>query len=372
MTRTIIFSLLILLVAGAIAAALLVFRQRPEEREIVPLVTPVEVVRARRYDIPLEIVSQGVIEARTLTNAASEVSGKIIEVAPDFETGGRFEEGDVLLRINPADYEFALAEAKAALARAELNVQVEKAKAEQSLRDWKKLGRSEEPSPLVKREPHLVIAEAELEAAEAAVEKAKRDLERTVLRAPYEGRILRTHTDLASYVGMGSPLADFYDADELEVRLPVSLSDLEFFDLENPEMPVVLSMSTGQSWKAKIVRRESEIDRHSRSLHLVAKIEPEVAVSDALLVPGLFVHARISGETLNDVFRVPRRALHDEKDLLLVTGDDTLIRQPVTVLRKEKDTILVSKGLQEGDRICVSFVPAFQPGMKVEVQEIAE
>ncbi|MFT4640334.1 MAG: RND family efflux transporter MFP subunit [Verrucomicrobiales bacterium] len=369
MMRSILFSIIILALAGGVGAGLWYFRPKPEEKEMVVLVTPVEIEVVKRQDVSLGVASQGVIEAKTLTSAASEVSGKVIEVSAAFEAGGRFDEGDVLLRIDDADYRAALAQAKSSVADAELALQVEEAKAGQSLRDWKKLGRRKDASGLVKREPQLASATARLEAAKAGVEKAERDLDRTVLKAPYAGRIIRTFTDLGSFAAAGATLSEFYAANALEVRLPVPLDDLRFVDLSKPGTPVALTASTGQSWTAKIVRQDSEIDRRSGSLSLIAELEPERVANDPLLVPGLFVRARIEGETLTKVFEIPRRALQNEDELVLVTDEEKLTRRKVTVLRKETDTVLVSEGLENGDRVCVSFLAAFVEGMQVRVVE---
>lgn len=365
--RPLIIVIAIVLAAAGIMFALDKFKPKPEEQEVVPLITPVEVALAKREDIAVQLVSQGSLEAQTSTTAASEVSGKVIEVSPAFEAGAQFEEGDVLLRIDSADYESALAQAKSAVADAALAVEMEEAKAAQSLRDWKKLGRQKEASPLVKREPQLKSARARLTAAEASASKAERDLERTVLRAPYKGRILRTHTDVASFVSMGAPLADFYEANALEVRLPVSLSELTYLDLKEMGGKVILSTSSGETWPAEIVRQDAEIDRRSRSLHLVASLTDDIAANDPLLVPGLFVHAEIEGQTLEGVYPVERRALLGENEVLVVTKDDTLTRRQVTVARKEAQRVLIREGLEEGDRVCLSYVPNFIEGMQVRV-----
>ena len=367
MLRTIFFSLLVLAVAGGVATVL--WKCSVEVKGLAPekLVPSVVVVEAKPSDVSLTISSQGVLEAKILTSAASEVSGKVIEVSPAFAVGGKFEEGDVLLRVEPADYEAAQAQAQARLAEAKLTVVVEEAKAEQSVREWERLGHGEVPSSLVKREPQLASAKAHLEAAEAGARKAARDLKRTVLRAPYRGAILRTHTDVASFVAVGSPLADFYASEALEVRLPISLGDLEFLDADVVGTAVVLSLSTGQSWRAEVVRREWEIDRRSRSLHLIAAVEVGAVGEEPLLVPGLFVRASIEGKTINGVYEIPRRALHHEDELVLVRADNTLEKRVVQVLRKEVETILVGEGLRAGDRVCLSFLPAIVEGMEVRL-----
>ncbi len=365
--RTLFFSILILGLAGGAGFTLWHFRPKAEEKTLEELVTPVEIAVAKPIDHAVSLSSQGVLEARTLTKAASEVSGKVIQVAPGFEVGGRFRAGEELLRIDPADYEANLAQAKASLADASLQVEMEEAKAAQSIRDWKKLGRATEPSALVKREPQLTSARARVTAAKAAVEKAERDLERTRLLAPYDGRVLRTHTDVASFVPMGGALAEFYESRSLEVRLPISLADLSFLSETVTGSNVTLSTATDGPWTATIVRRDAEIDRRSRSLHLIASLDPDEVDDDPLLVPGLFVRAAIEGRTLQGVFAVPRKAFQGESDIVVVTAESTLTKRSVTVVRHDADTAYVREGLKAGERVCVSFLPTFIEGMRVRV-----
>ena len=140
-----------------------------------------------------------------------------------------------------------------------------------------------------------------------------------------------------------------------------------------------LTASVGPHWGATIVRKEAEVDRRSRSLNLVAKVDDEETSEDTLLVPGLFVRARISGKVYQNVVRIPRRALRGDHEIVLVQDDETLLRRSVPILRKtsgrareeERDTVLVqAEALQPGDRICVSFLPNFGPESKVEVTSI--
>ncbi len=363
--RNVILSLGIVIITVGGSGLLWKLRPRPVEEEIPQLITPVSVIKTAKRDVVLQIVSQGVLEAKTLTTAASEVSGKVLMVSPQFEAGGRFVKGDVLLEIDPADYKAVLAQAESAVADARLALKVEKAKAEQAVRDWKKLGRAQAPSELVKRTPQLASAEARLTAAIASVEKAQRDLERTRLRAPYDGRIIRTHTDLGSFVAMGSPLADFYKTGDLEVRLPLSLEDFEFIRGVGSEVSLTTETEVNaRSWKAVIVRQDSEVDRRTRSMHLIAAVDEG---DDAFLVPGLFVRASIVGTILEEVIELPRKALLGQDQVLVVSPDNTLNRRAVTVARTGQDTAIISGGLGEGEQVATTYVPSFIEGMTVEI-----
>ncbi|MCU0794848.1 MAG: efflux RND transporter periplasmic adaptor subunit [Akkermansiaceae bacterium] len=325
----------------------------------------VETITARKADLQVSIPAQGTIEPATLTRAAAEVEGTVIAVSPEFEAGGNFKAGDVLLEIDPSDYKAALAQAEASLADAKLAVVQEEMKAEQAKRDWERIATpGQQPNDLVLRIPQLAAARARVDAAQAAVEKAIRDLERTKLRAPYDGRIRRKLVDLGTHVGKGTGLAEFYATGSLEVRLPIPRQDAAFFDPAGQEITLHETGGQKRSWKAVIDRTEGEIQRENRSIVVVARIDG--STPDAPL-PGQFVHTHIAGRTLPDLVRVPRRAFV-KSDRVMVVGDGhTVTTREVKILRTEKEEVLVSEGIEDGEQLCVTALTAVIEGMEVKV-----
>ncbi len=98
----------------------------------------------------------------------------------------------------------------------------EQARVDQAVQDWKRLNLDEEPSELVLRGPQLRRAQANVSSAEARLESAKRDLEKTEIKAPYAGRILTKIVDVGQFVSPGNQLAKIYAVDFAEVRLPLT------------------------------------------------------------------------------------------------------------------------------------------------------
>jgi multidrug efflux system membrane fusion protein len=367
MKRTVRIAIAVMIfVAGLfVAAGLVKLKKTPEPSNPPKPVHEVELVTARRMDLKVMIPSQGTVEPATLTRAASEVEGTVIAVSPDYEAGGNFKTGDVLLEIDPSDYKAALAEAEASLADAKLQVVQEEMRAEQAERDWERIARPDQkPNDLVRRIPQLAAARAKVEAMQAAVDRAMRDLERTKLRAPYDGRIRQKLVDLGTRVAKATPLAEFYGTDILEVRLPVPRQDSAFFDLRGQEITLIESGGAGRTWKAVVDRTEGEIQRANRSIIVVARIDGKA--KDAPL-PGQFVHTEIEGLTIDHVVRVPRRAFV-KSDRVMVVGDGhTVTTREVKVVRTEKDDVLVSEGIQDGEQLCVTALTAVIEGMEVKV-----
>ncbi|MEM7145696.1 MAG: efflux RND transporter periplasmic adaptor subunit [Verrucomicrobiota bacterium] len=367
---------------AAIAISIVLYIFKPEAKQQGPdtAATAVRVLKVSPDSFQPTIPSQGILEPLTRTTATSEVSGKVVEVFPNFYPGQLFTKGGTLLQIDSSDYDAALATAEANLAQARLNLETEKARAVQAKKDWDKLSPGRAASPLTLRGPQLESASKQVTSAEAAVAKAARDVKRTSLVAPYDGRIVSTSTDEGSYVTTGSPLAEFYATDVLEVRLPVSVTDFTFLNMEGtPDATLVVGAGTGKErWPAKIVRSEGEIDRASRSAYIVAQIDIQEAleksdgsVHPGLLTPGLFVEAELPGATLEGVYRVPRKALVEGGRVLVVDKDDKIRFQNVSVLRLDgkTDMILSADSLKPGDRVCLTPLESATVGMPVRVLE---
>ena len=353
------------------AGAMYLLKVMAPEAKIAPrskALPAVNVVSVEVSSAPVRISSQGLIAAPKETLLAAEVGGNILSVSDKFDVGEDFEKGDILIEIEPADYAAALAQAEATLADAELNLALEEGRARQAERDWKSVGKSEEASELVLRTPHLKSARTKRTSAKAALEKAQRDMERTKIRAPYDCRIRATYTEVGSFVAPGTRIADVYELNGFEVRLPVALDDYAFVEGSGIGSSVTFSTTIAgeqKSWDGSIIRDEGEIDRSSRSVYLVAKIG--ATELEKFLSPGLFVKASIVGQTLENVIELPRKALYGTDLVYVIDAEDKLEFRTVEVARTEKDRVLIRSGLKPGERVCVDNLAAAIKEMKVQV-----
>ena len=208
----------------------------------------------------------------------------IVEVSPSFRPGGFFEKGEVLIKLDPVDYETAVMTAKAAVALAKVTLVEEEARAEQALENWKALGRTGDPGELVSRAPQVARAQADLAAAEARVVKARRDVERTIIRAPYDGQVLEQTADVGQYVGQGTTLGRLFATDYVEIRLPLPERESQhlhlpepFRDVQNAATPTKVHLRTtyvGRPviWEGQVVRVESSLDTETRQPTAVAQV----------------------------------------------------------------------------------------------------
>lgn len=365
---------LILLLAAAIVALLFFFKPEPDSVAPERPVTQVEVDIAQPTRLQLSVTSQGTVMPKIETDLAVEVSGRIIEMSPRFRVGGRFQEDDLLFRIDPADYEAAVAAAEAELATAQLALEQEKALAEQALADWEAMGQGE-PSDLTLRKPQLAQVRARIKSARAALRQARRDLSRTEVRAPYAGRVLRKSVDLGQYVvaNPANPVARIYATGSAEVRLPITLREVDFLiDPEEGESAVTLrrdAIKQAQTWQATLLRFESTIDPESRLLYAIAGIE---APFDQGLRRGLFVEAELFGKTVDGVYEIPRHALREANQVYVVTPEQELVSRQVDILKSDATRAIITSGLSPGDRIATSPIAFFVENMPVEILPLAE
>ena len=355
---------------GVFAAMLLVTNARKAQQEDIPrALLGVEVITVEKGEHTVTIVSQGVVESRRETRLAAEVGGRVKEISPNLKRGGSVAEGEVLVTLEDADYRASLARAEAALADAKLALIQEEARAEQALRDWEKLGRGE-ASPLVLREPQLSSIRARVESAEAEIERATRDVERTVVRAPFAAGVRQASVEVGAVLAPGGMVAEIYSAEDLEVRLPLSLEDFGFLDQESRRGIELRGSIGGEElmWPAEVARIDGEVDRRTLSAYVTVKVLPG-AGSRKLPPVGLFVYASVGGKRFQDVAEIPRTVLHGEDEVIVVSPENRIEFRPIDVLRTTRDSVIVSGGLEDGERLCTTRLNAPVNGMEVNVEE---
>jgi len=371
MMRVLILPGLVVLLALFAAAGLMATAPelKPEARE--PVAPTVRVVTVTPGSVELQVHSQGTVEPRTESTLIPEVSGRVEWVSPALVSGGVFDAGEELLRIESADYETALARARAGLAQAqaeEANARFEHER-RLTLVDQRLVSRSDVEAA----ERRLKVAQAALESARGGLEQARRDLDRTTLAAPFAGVVRTESVDVGQFVNRGNPVATLYARDVVEVRLPLADASLAWLDLPlrmrgelAPEdaAEVVLSAEFAgreHHWQGHVVRTEGAIDPDSRMVHVVARVTD----ADPPIPVGLFVEADIRGRRVDDIISLPRSVLREGNRVLVVDDEDRLHYRTIEPLRLYRDRVLVRAGLRSGERVCVSPIQTVVEGKRV-------
>ena len=374
----VLLPIIILLAAAVLVGIQLKLKPEPDTVAIERPITNVEIITAQPTSIQLTVHSQGTLLPTIETDLSAEVTGRVIEVADSFRVGNRFRKGDILLVIDPADYEAAAAARESELANAELALAQERAQAEQAAADWQALGDGE-PSELTLRKPQLKQAQALVTSAQAALKKAQRDLDRTKIIAPYDGIVLSKQVDLGQFVSANpaNPLARIYSTLSAEVRLPITEQEVEFLDRRTKRQHFVTltrqNDASNTRWIARLARVEENINPSSRLLYVVAEIkEPfEGSAQQPALRRGTYLKAEIEGRSVQNAYTLPRYALRGSNTLYVLNKENKLQTRTVEILKSDSKQVIIGEGLQPGERIAISPIAYYVEGMPVEVIETA-
>lgn len=379
--RQMVVSMVVLAVCGGVAFGLSKW-SKPPKKDDEP--TPIPLVESRIMvpeSMRFSVNSQGVARPSVETRLVAEVGGVVRDVSPVFVSGGLFSKGDTLIQIDDSDYRVALSQAEANLAASEARLQEEEAKAEAEQKSWLRSGKKLKTAPdLLLRKPYVAEAKANVKAAKAQLAKARRDLERTQIKAPYDGMVRVREVNLGQYVSTGGSVGSIFTVSDMEIRLPVKSSDLAFVDLP----PAGRSIDAGISveiyqrlgnreviWEARLARVEGVVDDKSRMHYVVAKVNDPYGLQNGAgqfpLKAGSFVRARIQGNEVAGLFSVPRSAVYGDGRVLVIDEDDSLRFRKVSVLYGDENDIYLNAGLQAGDRVCLTPLSSPVEGTRVQI-----
>ena len=349
---------------------------KPEEvKKVIPLVE-FEIIEPTSKNI--EILSQGSIIPRTESQLYPEIRGEVVYVSPKLDEGSSFKKGDVLLRIDSRDYELDIKAAEASLDDAQTAFSIALAESNFEKEQWE-LSNSGIASDLRLKIPQLKKAESTVAAAEANLEKLKRNLEKTSIKAPYDGLVRKKNVDRGTVIGPGYLIANIYAIDYVEVKLPVPDQDLAFLDIpldgsqiSNNEQPqVILTGSLGGKqivWEGNIVRMEAEIDPKSRMAILVARVSEPYKYNIPLRV-GQFIEAEITGKIFDNLYVINRELIKNNQVLTINKSDSSIVYKQVHVLRFVDDMAYIDSGLDGETLLCMTNLDVMYDGMKIRLAQ---
>ena len=374
--KRLLVPLLILALSAVIFVALV--NNQPTLKTTVkePVAVAVRALDINLAPMQLSVSSEGNVQPSIETKLVAQVAGGVVELSSSLVAGGDFSKGDVLLKLDPRDYEIALARSEAALARAQAE---QRYAAEETARIRSLYGEElASIAQLQSAERLLAVANAALDDASAAVKRASVDLERTVFTAPFNGRVRAENVDIGQFLSKGAMIATLYDTDRLQVRLPLADAQLAYLDPsdaqtglagDEPADVMLTAEYAGdtQAWSAKLLRTEGDISTKSRFLHVIVEVTETLNKNGVRLPVGLFVDAVITGRTVENLVSVPRTALRPDNSVMVIDDDNQLHFRDVTIFKLSDSDVLISEGLTSGERISISPLQFVVEGMPVTV-----
>jgi RND family efflux transporter MFP subunit len=340
-----------------------------------PMMTTVRVTKVQAAAEYLSISSQGTVQPGSQSELIPEVSGRVVWISHALVGGGAFQQGDPLLRIDDADYRTLLQRAEATSKRSK----VEYSHASDELERMQSLHQRQLASQqqLDNANRAAQVAEANLSESRANLDQAQRDLTRTELHAPFDGLVRNEQVDVGQFVTRGQSIGTIYATDFVEVRLPMSADQLGYTGLpistrgripEALRPLVTVSAHIGNTrflWEGQLMRLEAEVDQRSRMIYGVTRLDMTHNDGKPLLPAGMFVQAKIRGRRVEGVIRLPRSAMRDNNQVLVVDAQNRLHFRQVSLLRLEHDDMLVKDGLADGELVCISPMQTVVDGMLV-------
>lgn len=365
-------------ILGVGAAVSLALAGRQAEADAPPASAPlVEVLTVALTDAPAQVQATGTVAADQQVTLSAQVTGQVVNLDPRLVPGGRFKEGEVLLRVDARDYRYAVQQAEAQVAQAQLELSLESGRGAVARQEWQMLGKAGEPPPLTARTPQLEAAKAGVASAQAALGTAQLNLERTSLRAPFNALVVSENVEKGQVLSPGAGAVSVVGTDRLRVTVSVPVEALAVLDVPGVNAEAgSQAMVTQRLGGGRVVEREGQLislsgqlDAQTRTAQLVVAIEEPFASGPQHLplLPGAFVDVTLTGRPLDGAMRVPREVVRDGDQVWVVGEGDKLELRTLEVAWRGQDVLWVSGGLKPGDRVVTTRLGLPIVGMGVRV-----
>ncbi|MBW2430224.1 MAG: efflux RND transporter periplasmic adaptor subunit [Deltaproteobacteria bacterium] len=407
----------VILAAFIIAAVLVILRPKAERRVVEDKGRLVEVFAARSEKVQMVIEAYGTVQPREELLLVAEVRGQIVATDPTFEEGNFITRGTRLIQIDPRTYELdvqrrivQIKQAQAEIKRLEqevLNLQarikiaksdVALAKNEyfrlkklidrkvvaqstldkteqQYLASLERLQALENQLALTGPQKEQLLAQRDM--AKVMFETAKLDLERSAIIAPFDGWVLAKTIEVGQHVTIGQSMGRIYSTGELEIEVRIPVKDFKWLPAEiNGGARIEANVNFENQgarmiWKGQLTRVKAEMDDKTRTLPVIIEVNALSSSGEKSntlrLRPGMFVTAKIKGKEVNQAFVLPRHVVYPGDRVYTVEGDHLKIKS-VDILRVFKDSVIVSQGLSDGERIIKTPLSDVTDGMLVRIK----
>ena len=368
-----------LLAIGIIAASigasavLIMFKPVAEPKQFSEKLPSVSTLQVQPKKMQIPVYSRGIIKPRQEVQLVSQVTGEVLEVNRKFAAGGFVKKGELLLKVDRANYLADQAKTRASLSASEVRLAQIEARARISSR-----GRDCTKDRLGCMIPQLNESRSSVKASKAALDLATRQLQKTSVRAPFDGRVRQAVVSQGQFVTTGLTMGIIYATDFAEVRLPLTDNMFSVINLPNDqtlsEDAALVTLKSGNGredyfWQGKLVRTEASIDPQTRLIHVVAQISRPFTQDKSQpnrppLNDGMYLEAQIAGRWYEGVYEIPRQALRNGHEVWLL-DDDKLRVRPVSVLYRGKQNVYIDSGLSPNDKIVMTQLDSVVDGMQV-------
>lgn len=372
-------------VSLAVTAALIVFESKTEMETPVKQARLVRTLQAEQTAEQVVVEAFGTVQADRELTLKAEVSGRVVYQAANLAIGGIVNQGEALVRLDPRDFQNLVQQARAAVELARFELQVERGRQVVAKREWEQLKDSIRATDLSEelalRKPHLREKQAALSAAISRYDKAKLDLKRTVVASPMKAIVISEAVEIGDYVTPQSEIARLAAVDQFRVQVSLPVDKLRWIKLpkagEEGSVPVRVIQETGARQivrKGRLMRLLGDLEPGGRMARLLVAVEDPLGLNDGdmaafPLLIGSYIKVEIDGPKIEGLFVLPRAAVRENDQVWIMNREGRLEVREIGILQKREQTVLVDRGIAEGDRIILSALPLPVPGMELRTEE---
>lgn len=370
-----------IILTGVLAIVLMNLIKPKASRTRKPQVaTLVEVMDVAYETMPAVIRTTGIVGASREITLMPEVTGKIVHLSDQLIPGGRFKKGDLIVRIDPRDYQMAMKSEESRVRQAQLDLSLEKSRQKAAQIEWKLLGdeRPEEESALALRKPQLEAAQVNLEAAQSNLQKARLSLSRTSLRAPFDCVVVDEMVDIGQLVSPNATVARLIGTERFRINASVPVDRLGLLQIPdfNSEaasaVKIIQDLGGGQKVvrDGKLVGLKGTLDPQTRTAQLLIALDNPMdpPKGRSPILNGAYVDLEIYGREFENVSVIPRKAIVEGKKVWIVDSENRLTSRTVSVGWGMENSIAAVGGLKQGDRVMITKLALPVEGMPVTIK----
>lgn len=374
----------VVIIAAGIAGARFLIATKPKvnrrpPEKMAPLVRT-EALQPETYTF--SIPAMGTVIPATEISLEVPVSGEVIYLHPELTEGGMLPKGTKILQIDPKDYEVAVQQKRRALSDAEYALKIEQGHQDVARQEWSLLYGNQAiekgESDLALRKPHLEKVQVEIETARAELEQAKTNLKKTTVSAPFNALVLNSYVDLGSQVSSQEKLADLVGIDAYWIQVSLPIDNLKWIQVpagSQDEGSGVKVYYRGDYVKdGRVIRLLPDLSKEGRMARVLIEVDDPLELREKesrqpMLLLGEYVRVSIKGEDLQDVFRVPRSALHNDREIWIAGSENKLEIRPVKTIWRDEETVVVQDGFKPGELLVISDIAAPVAGMDLRIEK---
>lgn len=353
--------LVVLLALMAVMKSMKPVIEKKAEEVVIPMVQTIQ-LKPQDYLIP--IISEGIVKPKAIVNLTAEVSGKITKISDAFANSGSFKKGDLLIQIDPSDFQLAITKAQANVSSQQANLELQQAKSDLAQKDWKKYGKKGKPSSLNLNLPQVKSAQAALAGAQADLKLAKRNLDKTQLLAPYDGVVLQRTVNIGQFVNVGTQIGQIASAEVAEVRVSLSDEQISFIQKNNSSDQVTISsLEIGNTtWNGHIVNIESQRDARTLLNTAIINVPNPLTQNNIPLRFNSYVNIELKGNTLKNVFALSRNYIQLGDKVKVLDSDSKLQYRELEIAYSDSEFLYIKKGIKLNDEIITTQIPNLRQG----------